>query len=227
VYVSHVYAQVAPELWAAGKSQSLGVKFRFKRFRADAHQRAQEKVVRHEKLGRTTVVIHKPFYAADLLLNDITLKGMRADFSETTLMTMEEAEESLPRASELARGDRAWFNYFDFVDADRKPFDQDPRIELVDIGDCPAVFFSKRVKARQSTPNDDDGSSLGSGSDSRLDVESSKFGHEKSHICYLGAAEGVGPTQIRITKQRIEELEARLNSIPEHCSGPEKVSTYL
>jgi hypothetical protein len=160
-----------------------------------------------------------------LLLNDIVFKGVRADFTETSLPLEVEVEEeqALPKASELPGENKVWFNFFDFIDADRKPFDQDPRVEIVEIGDCPAIFFSKRVKARQSTPNDDDGSSLGSGSDSRLDIESSKFGHEKSHICYLGAAAGVGPTQIRITRQRIEELEARLRSIPQNCNGMEKV----
>lgn len=219
LYVSHVYQQVSQDLWAAGMSQSLGVKARFGRFRADAHQRAQEKTVRHEILHRTNVVVHKPFYAADLLLSNIQVKACRADFNETTESEARgEDPTALPRASDLAKEHKVWFNFFDFIDADRKPMDRDPRIELVDIGDCPQVFFSKRVKARQTTAQDDDDSSLGSGSDSRLEMESSKFGHEKSHICYLGAADGVGPTQIRITKERIAEVEAllrRLNDNPE------------
>ena len=171
--------------------------------------------MRHEKLHRTTVVVHKPFYAADLMLDDIEIKGIRADFAETSAWTDAPLEDGrrLPKASELPAGQAVWFNYFDFIDADRKPLDHDPRMEIVDIGDCPKIFFSKRVKARQTTAHDDEDSSLGSGSDSRADMESSKFGHEKSHICYLGAAPGVGPAQKEITQKRIAELEARLKEV--------------
>jgi len=213
VYVSHVYQQVSQDLWAAGKSQSLGVKARFGHFQADAHQRAQEKAVRHEKLHRTSVVVHKTFYAADLLLSNIQVKGIRADFVETAENAGTSAEDgnNASKASKHSKEKKVWFNFFDYIDADRKPFDRDPQVEIVDVGDCPQIFYSKRVKARQTTVQDDDNSSLGSGSDSRLDMESSKFGHEKSHICYLGAADGVEPTQIRITKERIAELEAPRN----------------
>ena len=220
-----MYQQVSQDLWAAGKSQSLGVKARFGRFRADAHQRAQEKTVRHEKLHRTAVVVHKAFYAADLLLSSIQLKGLRADFIETVSPgTPSEEGTTMPKASELSTETQIWFNFFDFIDAHRKPLDRDPRIEIVDVGDCPQIFFSKRVKARQTTANDDDDSSLGSGSDSRLEMESSKFGHEKSHICYLGAADGVGPTQIRITTERIAELETLLKRVTEYPDEHDKVS---
>ncbi|ORX40254.1 golgi-body localization protein domain-domain-containing protein [Kockovaella imperatae] len=214
VFVSHVYAQVVPELWAEGKHQALGVKARFGRFRADAHQRAQEKTVRHEKLHRTTVVVHKPFYAADLLLDDIELKGIRADFrvdGTSGTSTPNPNSATAPRVTELGPEAKGWFNFFDFIDVDRKPFDRDPELEIVDIGDCPEIFFSKRVKARQTRPDDDqnenDSESVNSSQDSRLELESSKFGHERSHICYLGAAAAVGPTQVRITKARISELE--------------------
>ncbi len=224
VYVSHVYQQVSQDLWVTGKSQSLGIKARFGRFRADAHQRAQEKTVRHEKLHRTTVVVHKPFYAADLLLDNIQVKGIRADFVEAASPgTLDEDGATLPKSSDLPTESKVWFNFFDFIDADRKPLDRDPRVEIIDVGDCPQIFFSKRVKARQTTANDDDDSSLGSGSDIRLEMESSKFGHEKSHICYLGAADGVGPTQIRVTKERIADLEAILDGPTEQTTGLEKV----
>ena len=205
---------MSQDLWATGRSQSLGVKARFGRFRADAHQRAQEKTVRHEKLHRTTVVVHKPFYAADLLLDHIQVKGLRADFEETALSHSEPIAEPYPRAAELPPEQKIWFNYFDFIDADRRPLDHDPRVDLVDMGDCPQIFFSKRVKARQTTVHDDATSSFGSESEV-IEMESSKFGHEKSHICYLGAAKGVGPTQMRITEERIKELEEKLHAMPE------------
>ena len=218
VYVSHVYSQVAPDLWAQGKSQSLGVKARFGRFRADLHQRAQEKTVRHEKLHRTSVVVHKPFYAADLLLEDSEVKGVQAVFRETAHAAKHSSNPAptpadAGRACNLSTDHRCWFNFFDYIDADRKPLDQDPEVEIVDIGDCPQIFFSKRVKARMISPDDDESASVNSSSDSRLEQESSKFGHERSHICYLGAASGVAPAQIKITKQRINELSAMADEI--------------
>ena len=170
--------------------------------------------MRHEKLQRTNVVVHKPFYAADLLLDGIELKGIRADFVETSQSESTHTS-SFPKASALPKDQKSWFNFFDFIDANRKPLDRDPEVELVNVMDCPQVFFSKRVKARQTTASDDDNSSLNSESDSRLDIESSKFGHEKSHICYLGAAAGVGPTQVKLIKARIKELQNRAEALKE------------
>ncbi|KAK4684426.1 hypothetical protein P7C73_g5753, partial [Tremellales sp. Uapishka_1] len=231
IFVSHIYSQVSKELWAGGQSQSLGLKARFRRFRADAHQRAQEKTVRHEKLHRTTVVVHKPFYAADLMLEDIQVKGVCADFNETTHSNSPTASppNGGSKASDLPKDTKAWYNFFDFIDADKKPFDRNPTLDVVNLGDCPEIFVTKRVKARQTSPSDDDDDGASTTqSDStcnmRLAVESSKFGHEKSHICYLGAAEGVGPTQMKITRQRIRELQGMIPSV---TSGPDAAAVEI
>jgi hypothetical protein len=82
VYVSHMYGQKSRELWDQGKTQSLGVKARFGHFRADIHQRKEEKQQSNKKLKRDKVVSHKAFYAADLILEDIEVKGIRAEFHE-------------------------------------------------------------------------------------------------------------------------------------------------
>jgi hypothetical protein len=238
VYLSHMYQQISQNLWAAGKSQSLGIKARFGRFQADAHQRAQEKTVKHPILDRTTVVVHKPFYAADLILDDVRVVGIRADFVETrpnvsptTPMpgsTIHDGSPATvhPHASALPKNRKAWFSNFDYIDADRKPLDKDPVVEIVDIGECPMINFSKRVKARQVSSGDGESTLDGDNDsgDGRVDIESSKFGHEKSHICLLGAGEGVGPAQIRITKARIAELESRLDVIDEHITSKDKSS---
>lgn len=175
--------------------------------------------MRHEKLQKTTIVTHKPFYAADLLLDNIDVIGIRAEFTELSHRISEHVNPlgvfDFPHASQLPPELAKWYNLLDFIDADRKPLDRDPKVEIESFGDCQQVFFSKRVKARQTTPQDeeDDGSSLGSTEDSRYEMESSKFGHEKSHICYLGAAPGVGPTQVEITKKRLEELHDMRRSL--------------
>ncbi|ORY31449.1 golgi-body localization protein domain-domain-containing protein [Naematelia encephala] len=211
LFLSHMYQQVSQDLWATGKSQSLGVKIRFGEFRADAHQRAQEMRVRHEKLHRDTAIIHKPFYAADLQLKKVDCRGLRADFVEKHVDSeVQVNDESMFKASELQPQDAVWYNIFDFIDADRKPLDRDPRIEIANVGDCPQIFISKRVKARQIMSGEQhDEEESETGSDSPLELESTKFGHEKSHICYLGAAAGVGETQIAIAEERIAELKER------------------
>lgn len=227
-----MYSQISRQLWDEGKTQSLGVKAKFGRFRGDMHQRAQEKVERHEKLDRVKVVTHKPFYATDLILEDIEVKGVRAEFDEhpshgkhahhrdgdSKSMSDDSAsieEFNFPKASEMASEDKAWFNLFDFIDADKRPFDQNPRIELVDFGDCPEVFFSMRTKVRPTTPGDDD-SDLGSEdeNDSRHDLERSKFGDEPTHVCYLRTNKSVAPIQMKITRDRIRELENLAEKTP-------------
>ncbi|WVQ72821.1 hypothetical protein IAR50_002381 [Cryptococcus sp. DSM 104548] len=213
VYISHMYFQVSKDHSTNGKSESLGIKGRIGRFRVDAHQRAQEKIERHEKLGRSTVVVHKPFYAVDILADDIRVKGLRAHFDEHIGDPDENEEEAgvpHPKASEMPLNNREWYNYLDYIDADRKPTDKNPRIELVDFGECPHFFYCKRVKARASTSGDDS-SSQASGV---LGLESSKFGHEPSHPCYLGTAEGVKEVQQSLTRQRINELREQLSNYP-------------
>lgn len=221
VYISHMYSQASKNMWSTGKSQSLGVKGRIARFNADAHQRTQEQAIMHPLLNKNQVIRHKAFYAADLLCSGIEVKGVRADFIETPRSSHSDASSGPgAKASELEEGKRDWWNWFDFIDADKKPLDRDPVVEIVDFMDCPQVVFSKRNKVRQSTPQDhvedeeeendtlirDDSKAE---EEKKFGVVTSKFGHEKSHICYLGAAKSVGETQRGITKARIRELEER------------------
>jgi hypothetical protein len=216
-----MYAQASKNMWSSGKSQSLGFKGRIARFNADAHQRTQEQAIMHPLLNKHQVIRHKAFYAADLLCSGIEVKGIRADFVETPRLSQGEKPAGTGvKASELEDGKRNWWNWFDFIDADKKPLDRDPVVEIVDFMDCPQVVFSKRNKVRQSTPQDHVDEEEGENitlirDDSRAEEEkkfgvvSSKFGHEKSHICYLGAAKSVGETQVGITMSRIQELEER------------------
>lgn len=228
VYLSHVYAQVVPELWNIGKSQYLGVKAQFGRFKADLHQRRQERIVRHEKLGRTQVLPHKPFYAVDVLLDDVIAKGVIAEFvedrNEATADTATLNGDQVPamtHVSDMPQNKRAWYNFFDYIDADRRPFDHDPRVQIVDLAECPQFFFSKRNKARMTSPSDDDDLDT---DQQHLDVETTKFDQEKTHICYLDKAPGVGPTQIKIAERRQAQLLRELQQVQENVSGASKVS---
>lgn len=231
--MSHMYSQISRQLWDQGKTQSLGVKARFGRFRGDMHQRAQEKVVRHDKLDRVKVVTHKPFYATDLILEDIEVKGIRSEFDEhpthhhnkrdTDSQSQSDDTSSLedfnfPKSTEMEAVDKAWFNLFDFIDADKRPFDRDPRVELVDFGDCPEVFFSMRTKVKPTTPGDDDSmrsdADSDDGAEHQHDLERSKFGDEPTHVCYLRTNKSVAPIQIKITRERIREVQNLIKKVP-------------
>jgi hypothetical protein len=122
------------------------------RVRFDVHQRRQERIVRHEKLGRTQVLPHKPFYAVNLLVDEVKARLIQADFLDMEATNREEQEGTDSEASMLFARDlpldkRAWYNFFDFIDADRKPFDVNPRVLITDLADCPHIFWTKRVKA--------------------------------------------------------------------------------
>lgn len=163
-----------------------------------------------KKPKKRTPAYHKVFYAADVLLNGIQVKGICANFVETTPKSGEADGSHFALVSELSQDKKDWFNFFDFIDADKKPFDRNPELEVIDVMDCPQVFVSRRIKAKPivtetSAEEVDDDKTLAE--ENRLEV--SKFGHEKSHICYLGAARGVAETQMRITEGRIAELEER------------------
>lgn len=230
VYVSHVYGQKSRELWDQGRTQSVGIKARFGHFRGDVHQRKEEKQEHNERLKRDKIVSHKAFYAADLKLEDIEVKGIRAEFHElpSHLARRSSDDSSIPsdesadgnstidytRASLLGPAEKAWFNSYDFIDADKRPFDKDPKIELVNIADCPEVFFAIRKKVRTAPLQEGQTSELGM----------SKFGDEKTHVCYLGESKSVATVQIKITRRRIRELQDKVKKMQMDPSSS-KVST--
>lgn len=209
IYVSHMYNVYSEELWSKGLGQSLGLKFRAGRFRLDGHQRQQEQRQFREALKKVQIVTHKPFYACDLLLDEITFKGMVADFNEAHISPdATNQDDTHPHASDLSEEGKVWYNYFDFIDADSKPFDRNPRVQVVHMGDCPHIFLSRRVKALRTKPFDE-------AQDLPPGKEASKFGHEKTHVCYLGAALGVGPMQSQIAQERVVALQEVLVNLPD------------
>ncbi|WVN88723.1 uncharacterized protein L203_103936 [Cryptococcus depauperatus CBS 7841] len=208
VYISHTYCQVDRNHIANGKLESLGIKAQVGCFRADAHQRAQEKIERHEKLGRSTVVIHKPFYAADILGDDLIIKGLRAHFFEKA-RSATISSDRFSQVSSLPSSLKDWYNYLDHVDVDQKPADKDPLIEFVDFGDSPHLYYSKRVKTRAAhlvESNINTNVALG--------IERSKFGYEPTHHCYLGMAKGVKDVQQSLAFKRIDEIRKAIQSYP-------------
>ena len=228
MYLSHMYTQVVPELWKAGKTRSLGVKGKIGRWRMDLHQRRQERIVKNEKLGRTNVVAHKPFYAINLILDEVQARLIQADFLDIAMHAREdhdtvEEESKMVPADQLPDAQKIWYNFQDFVDADRKPFDRNPKMLVTELADCPHILWSKRVKAVQISRDDEDESSLFKVG--RPDIESTKFGREESHICYMDQVPGIGETQTSIVRKRIRELQhdwascGTKVSVPATCTG--------
>lgn len=216
VYISHMYEQVSSDHWSAGRSQMLGIKGRVEQFRADIHQRLQEEVFYNKNLpieNRKKTRKHKGFYASDLMVNGIQIRGIRADFTETDIgLPIKDRADRPPKVSELPKDQRAWFNHFDFIDVDRRPHDRDPEVEVVQLMDCPQAFLSQRHKARLVSTEQPKDKKTKVDVDAPREMEATKFGHEESHICYLGAAKGVGPAQMQITRARIAELEEQLRA---------------
>ncbi|WWC70580.1 uncharacterized protein I206_104531 [Kwoniella pini CBS 10737] len=207
LYVSHIYPQVTRELWAQGKSESLGIKVRAGRILFDAHSRIQERTIWHEELKVLRNTPHKPLYAADVVADDLTIKGIRAHFVERVRLDAQKFEK-LPRSTELPKESKVWFDLTDYIDADRKPLDEDPQVEIIDFGDCPHVYFCRRTNSKDLNLNPN------SAPKNRKGIESSKFGFEKTHHCYLDEAESRTEVDKRVTEKRIMELQNRLDSYP-------------
>lgn len=226
--VSHVYGQVVEGLWAAGKSQYLGVKAHIGRAKVDAHQRLQERMVGHEKLNRVQVVPHKPFYSVDAILDDLVIKGVVAEFVEvhvapnkaTTEATGVKPPPKLTRVSDLPEDQKFWYDFGDYIDADRKPIDLNPGFEAIDFAECPHASFGMRTKAKEVSTDDDDLTYRRQSPD----VETTKFGTEPTHVCYLGKAPTVAAMQSKISTKRHKELLLELKEMQEHGSEGHKVS---
>jgi hypothetical protein len=166
-------------------------------------------------LNRVQSKPHKAFYAADVLLDDVLLKGIIAEFVETrsphskvTGPSVIESASPPVHAADLPEDQRVWYDPFDYIDADRKPSDLNPTFELVDLGDCPQASLGMRGKARQSSSADDDAHNR----DQAPDMETTKFGHEETHVCYLGKGESENAVQLKRYEVRMAELLRELHS---------------
>lgn len=169
------------------------MKAKIGRFQADLHQREQKKLSINKKLNRQTIVPHKPFYAAEVLLNDVSLRALNAIFSQPSLALDGDGSDSSTstephglHVSELLPAEQLWYNFDDYVDTDTKPEDHDPWLEMHTIGHCPQFLFSRWVPSQRISTESGD-SHHGSG---RPDIEASRFGKEKTHKCLIGESPG-------------------------------------
>lgn len=196
LYISHFYPQMSKLDWTVGRQTAVGVKAHIKHFQADLHQREQTKIVRKEALQRMGTVKHKPFYAADIVLDDVRLRAISAVFEDQSKdflvkhaqHILDVTEPAGQLASELAHDDAPWFSSDDFVDTDHRPSDSNPHIEMYEIGACPQFHYSRWLPALKLRPDVID--KMKTGHWYGTDMEASKFGREPSHWCLLDEYEG-------------------------------------
>ncbi len=198
LFISHVYPQQHASDWTNGQVTAVGMKARIGHFRADAHQREVERVSRNERLDRYVTVKHKPFYAAEVFMDNMHLRALLATFDDADKLLVSTSDAGQPgshrkvpvgtRVSELSETDARWYEFDDYVDTDNRPPGDDPHIDLHDIAACPRLHYSKWVPTRKMSR--DVVEQLRSGSLPKGTTEASKFGKEGTHDCLLKNADG-------------------------------------
>lgn len=160
--------------WADGVTPFVGVKAFMDRFQVDMHQRAQESTITKPD-GTTKTITHKPFYAVEVVLNELELRAVLAIFQEPLKqrVPMESSQvESTYRTREgipVTESNSDWIDMDDFMDTNWMP-DSEPILHHLLAGSCPRFTYFKR--AFTNTMKDR--------------VDHTKFGDEDSHVCFLG-----------------------------------------
>ncbi|EKM59200.1 uncharacterized protein PHACADRAFT_169675 [Phanerochaete carnosa HHB-10118-sp] len=206
LFLSHVYMDESQDAWTDGVTPFVGLKASIGRFTADMHQRAQESVIAKPD-GTTKTVTHKPFYAVEVVLDNMELRTMLAIFQEPLKqrIPLEPSQvESTYRTREgipaTAKGSK-WIDMDDFIDLNWSP-SSDPEVHDLLVGSCPRFTYFKRHYLNQMKDR----------------VEYTKFGDEDSHECFLGKEASVPRIQMAIALERIEELQNQLTGGSDPCS---------
>ena len=196
LYISHFYPQMSKADWTTGRDTALGVKAHIQHFQAYLHQREQTKIVRKEALGRMGTIKHKPFYAADVILEAMELRAISTVFESQSKAFLEKIATHMGDVPEpdgqlvedLPHDEAPWYNGDDYVDTDGRPADQNPRFEMHELGFCPQFHYSRWLPALKLRP--DVIEKMKKGHWFGTDLEASKFGKEPSHQCLLGEHQG-------------------------------------
>lgn len=175
LFITHAYIDDSRESWADGVTPFIGIKAKIEKFQADMHQRDQESIVPGRIPDAIKVVRHKPFYAAEVVLDGIDLRTMVAVFQEPLKQTIDltstgqrsdyrAALDDLPITEESS----IWFDNADFVETDWSS-DSVPTLNLLRTAACARLTYLKRVAQPLESP-----------------MVTSKFGEEHTHSCLLG-----------------------------------------
>jgi len=177
LFISHAYIDDSRETWVDGVTPFIGVKAMINKFQADLHQRDQESIVPGHIPDAIKVVRHKPFYAAEVILNGLDLQAMVAVFAEPLKQSVD-VTSSGQRSNYRTRKDlptiepsSSWFDLDDFVETDWLPTTT-PTVHLLPAVACSRLTYFKRNSTLSESP-----------------VVTSKFGDEDSHPCLLGKEE--------------------------------------
>jgi hypothetical protein len=144
------------------------------KFQADMHQRDQESIVPGRLSDAIKVVRHKPFYAAEVVLNGLDLRTMMAIFIEPLKQSVDvtsSGQSSSYRMRDdlpVVESSSPWFDIDDFVETDWVP-PVTPTLHLLPTVACSRITYFKRNSTSSESP-----------------TVTSKFGVESSHSCLLG-----------------------------------------
>ncbi|KAI0347243.1 hypothetical protein BDW22DRAFT_1322640 [Trametopsis cervina] len=197
LFLTHTYRDESKDTWADGVTPILGVKAKIGHFTADLHQRAQEVTITTAKGVKT--VINKKFYAVEVVMVEVELRALLAVFTDplklqvpieaTHVESGYRSREDMPTVGITS----PWVDLDDFRDPEWEP-PSFPEMHALPMVWCPRFTYFKRLD--DSTQKDRE--------------ESTKFGEEDSHVCFLGKEPSVPQVQMDIAVKRIEELRQQL-----------------
>ncbi|PWZ01312.1 hypothetical protein BCV70DRAFT_158220, partial [Testicularia cyperi] len=189
LFITHQYLQFDKQDWARGLRTHVGVKARIGAFALDMHQRQQETIKDRPELGGPRIVLHKPFYEAEVNCRSIDLKTLAGQFHEepNQLGDQDEQEMGESALTDLLAGDYTvsdqdleWVDMEDFVELGHPPTkDRNPTIRMFPALICPQFNYyrkteskrERRARERSNGARSDDGSrsniGVGSGSKSK------------------------------------------------------------
>ncbi|KAJ6485160.1 golgi-body localization protein domain-containing protein [Mycena vitilis] len=193
LHIMHAYIDDSRETWADGVTPWIGVKGAIEEFQVDMHQREEETVVPGLRPNTVKLIRRKPFSAVELVLKGLDLRAMLATFDDP--LKIEVGVSSAPQRSNYRTrtdfvetpSDHAWNDEDDFIELDWTP-PSAPSPHFLQVATCPRFTYFRRA-----APND-----------------STKFGFEKTHTCFLGREPSVLEVQIDLATTRITELEAAI-----------------
>jgi hypothetical protein len=178
LFISHVYTDNSRDAWGDGVTPMVGLKARIDSFQADLHQREEETLVAGLTPGSTRVIRRKAINSAEVVMKRLELRVMLADFTDPLKRSV--PMEAFTHSSNYRNHpnmpktdpDSEWVDTDDFVDVDWAPSGLQA-IHVLRAAFCPRFRYFKHKQ---------NGGDLGK----RPQAETSKFGNEDSHVCFMG-----------------------------------------
>ncbi|KAJ6515787.1 golgi-body localization protein domain-containing protein [Mycena sanguinolenta] len=202
--IMHAYIDDSRETWADGVTPWIGVKGIIEEFQVDMHQREAEINIPGLQPNSTKVVRKKPFSAVELVLKGVDLRAMLATFDDPLKLNV--GVSSSPQRSNYRTrtdlpptpADSDWMDEDDFIELDWAP-PSAPSPHFLPVATCPRFTYFRRGAITDTT----------------------KFGFEKTHTCYLGKEPSVLLVQIDLAKARISELQRTITEKQLHGAKPD------